>query len=96
MDAPNERSALEARTALFLHIEAHWPDAAESEHSSGRDRVFSTADDIVQLGDGDSHQQLNRWANQAHENGGDGLKDICGAAAEPLAAVSSDAGKSLR
>jgi len=28
---PNERSALDARTPLCLHIEAHWPGASESE-----------------------------------------------------------------
>ena len=27
----NERSALDARTALCLHIEVHWPVASESE-----------------------------------------------------------------
>jgi hypothetical protein len=27
----NERSALDARTALCLHIEAQWPGASESE-----------------------------------------------------------------
>ena len=29
--APNKRSALDARTALCLHIEAAWPGASESE-----------------------------------------------------------------
>ena len=27
----NERSALDARTVLCFHIEAHWPGASESE-----------------------------------------------------------------
>jgi hypothetical protein len=27
---PNPRSALDARTALCLHIERHWPGASES------------------------------------------------------------------
>ena len=27
---PNKRSALDARTALCLHIEGHWPGASES------------------------------------------------------------------
>ena len=27
----NKRSALDARTALFLHIKTHWPGASESE-----------------------------------------------------------------
>jgi hypothetical protein len=29
--APNERSALDARTAFCFHFEAHWPGASESE-----------------------------------------------------------------
>jgi hypothetical protein len=28
---PNLRSALDARTALFLHIEGHWPGANKVE-----------------------------------------------------------------
>jgi hypothetical protein len=31
LTAPNHRSALDARSALCLHIEAHWPGASESE-----------------------------------------------------------------
>jgi hypothetical protein len=31
---PNQRSALDARTALCLHMQAHWPGASESERSA--------------------------------------------------------------
>ena len=31
MTQPNPRSALDARTALCLHIVRHWPGASESE-----------------------------------------------------------------
>lgn len=33
MTQPNPRSALDVRTALYLHIEAQWPGASESERS---------------------------------------------------------------
>jgi hypothetical protein len=36
---PNYRSALDARTALCLHIEDHWPSASESDRSPERTTV---------------------------------------------------------
>jgi hypothetical protein len=34
MKAPSLRSALDARTALCLHVEANWRGASESERSA--------------------------------------------------------------
>jgi hypothetical protein len=43
-NAPNKRSALDARMAVSLHIERPWPGASESERSAlgreGRSNCF--------------------------------------------------------